>query len=103
MILRRAGDRELKINAACEYGCVDGARSERETVEGPAIKPMDRQKLVVASLIDAVEDVRPQVYAEHEAPISTRTGACRCATLRRRRVAIESCPRDERSSLLLPR
>ena len=61
----RAGDRlELEQMGARlhEYGCVDGAEpSERETVEGlyryVAKTP---SKLVVASLVDAVGDVRPQ-------------------------------------------
>ena len=60
-----AGDRlELEQMGARmhEYGCVDGAEpSERETVEGlyryVAKTP---SKLVVASLVDAVGDVRPQ-------------------------------------------
>ena len=61
----RAGDRlELEQMGARlhEYGCIDGAEpSERETVEGlyryVAKTP---SKLVVASLVDAVGDVRPQ-------------------------------------------
>ena len=61
----RAGDRlELEQVGARlhEYGCIDGAEpSERETVEGlyryVAKTP---SKLVVASLVDAVGDVRPQ-------------------------------------------
>ena len=61
----RAGDRlELEqVNVRLlEYGCIDGAEpSERETVEGlyryVARTP---SKLVVASLVDAVGDVRPQ-------------------------------------------
>ncbi len=61
----RAGDRlELEQVTARlhEYGCIDGAEpSEREMVEGlyryVAKVP---SKLVVASLVDAVGDVRPQ-------------------------------------------
>ena len=61
----RAGDRlELERVAARlhEYGCVDGAEpSEREMVEG-LYRYVGKvpSKLVVASLVDAVGDVRPQ-------------------------------------------
>ena len=61
----RAGDRqELERVAARlhEYGCLDGAEpSEREMVEG-LYRYVGKvpSKLVVASLVDAVGDVRPQ-------------------------------------------
>ena len=61
----RAGDRqELERVAARlhEYGCLEGAEpSEREMVEG-LYRYVGKvpSKLVVASLVDAVGDVRPQ-------------------------------------------
>ena len=61
----RAGDRqELERVAARlhEYGCLDGAEpSEREMVEG-LYRYVGKvpSKLIVASLVDAVGDVRPQ-------------------------------------------
>ena len=61
----RAGDRlELEQVTARlhEYGCIDGAEpSEREMVEG-LYRYVGKvpSKLVVASLVDAVGDVRPQ-------------------------------------------
>ena len=100
----RAGDRlELEqINARLlEYGCVDGAQpSERETVEGlyryVARTP---SKLVVASLVDAVGDVRPQnmpgtgadQYPNWCVPLCDSNGD---------EVAIEELPTDERLTSL---
>ena len=100
----RAGDRlELEqINARLlEYGCVDGAQpSERETVEGlyryVARTP---SKLVVASLVDAVGDVRPQnmpgtgadQYPNWCVPLCDSDGD---------EVAIEELPTDERLTSL---
>ena len=61
----RASDRlELERVAARlhEYGCIDGAEpSEREMVEG-LYRYIGKvpSKLIVASLVDAVGDVRPQ-------------------------------------------
>ena len=100
----RAGDRlELEqVNARLlEYGCVDGAQpSERETVEGlyryVARTP---SKLVVASLVDAVGDVRPQnmpgtgadQYPNWCVPLCDSNGD---------EVAIEELPTDERLTSL---
>ena len=100
----RAGDRlELEQVAARlhEYGCIDGAEpSERETVEGlyryVAKTP---SKLVVASLVDAVGDVRPQnmpgtgadLYPNWCVPLCDSDGD---------EVAIEDLPTDERLTSL---
>ena len=100
----RAGDRlELEQVAARlhEYGCIDGAEpSERETVEGlyryVAKTP---SKLVVASLVDAVGDVRPQnmpgtgadQYPNWCVPLCDSDGE---------EVAIEDLPTDERLTSL---
>lgn len=100
----RAGDRlELEQVAARlhEYGCIDGAEpSERETVEGlyryVAKTP---SKLVVASLVDAVGDVRPQnmpgtgadLYPNWCVPLCDPDGD---------EVAIEDLPTDERLTSL---
>ena len=96
----RAGDRlELEQVGVRlhEYGCVDGAEpSERETVEGlyryVAKTP---SKLVVASLVDAVGDVRPQnmpgtgadQYPNWCVPLCDSDGE---------EVAIEDLPTDDR-------
>ena len=100
----RAGDRlELEqVNVRLlEYGCIDGAEpSERETVEGlyryVARTP---SKLVVASLVDAVGDVRPQnmpgtgadQYPNWCVPLCDSDGD---------EVAIEELPTDERLTSL---
>ena len=100
----RAGDRlELEQMGARlhEYGCIDGAEpSERETVEGlyryVAKTP---SKLVVASLVDAVGDVRPQnmpgtgadQYPNWCVPLCDSDGE---------EVAIEDLPTDERLTSL---
>ena len=100
----RAGDRlELEqVNVRLlEYGCIDGAEpSERETVEGlyryVARTP---SKLVVASLVDAVGDVRPQnmpgtgadQYPNWCVPLCDSDGD---------EVAIEELPKDERLTSL---
>ena len=100
----RAGDRlELEQMGARlhEYGCIDGAEpSERETVEGlyryVAKTP---SKLVVASLVDAVGDVRPQnmpgtgadLYPNWCVPLCDSDGE---------EVAIEDLPTDERLTSL---
>ena len=100
----RAGDRlELEQMGARlhEYGCIDGAEpSERETVEGlyryVAKTP---SKLVVASLGDAVGDVRPQnmpgtgadQYPNWCVPLCDSDGE---------EVAIEDLPTDERLTSL---
>lgn len=100
----RAGDRlELeRVTARLhEYGCIDGAEpSERETVEGlyryVAKTP---SKLVVASLVDAVGDVRPQnmpgtgadQYPNWCVPLCDSDGE---------EVAIEDLPTDERLTSL---
>lgn len=100
----RAGDRlELEQMRARlhEYGCIDGAEpSERETVEGlyryVAKTP---SKLVVASLVDAVGDVRPQnmpgtgadQYPNWCVPLCDSDGE---------EVAIEDLPTDERLTSL---
>ena len=100
----RAGDRlELEQVTARlhEYGCIDGAEpSERETVEGlyryVAKTP---SKLVVASLVDAVGDVRPQnmpgtgadQYPNWCVPLCDSDGE---------EVAIEDLPTDERLTSL---
>ena len=100
----RAGDRlELEQVAArlLEYGCIDGAEpSEREIVEGlyryVAKTP---SKLVVASLVDAVGDVRPQnmpgtgadQYPNWCVPLCDSDGD---------EVAIEDLPTDERLTSL---
>ena len=100
----RAGDRlELEQVSArlLEYGCIDGAEpSERETVEGlyryVAKTP---SKLVVASLVDAVGDVRPQnmpgtgadLYPNWCVPLCDSDGE---------EVAIEDLPTDERLTSL---
>ena len=100
----RAGDRlELEQVGVRlhEYGCVDGAEpSERETVEGlyryVAKTP---SKLVVASLVDAVGDVRPQnmpgtgadQYPNWCVPLCDSDGE---------EVAIEDLPTDERLTSL---
>ena len=100
----RAGDRlELEQVAARlhEYGCIDGAEpSEREIVEGlyryVAKTP---SKLVVASLVDAVGDVRPQnmpgtgadLYPNWCVPLCDSDGE---------EVAIEDLPTDERLTSL---
>ena len=100
----RAGDRlELEQMGARlhEYGCIDGAEpSERETVEGlyryVAKTP---SKLVVASLVDAGGDVRPQnmpgtgadLYPNWCVPLCDSDGE---------EVAIEDLPTDERLTSL---
>ena len=100
----RAGDRlELEQVGVRlhEYGCIDGAEpSERETVEGlyryVAKTP---SKLVVASLVDAVGDVRPQnmpgtgadQYPNWCVPLCDSDGD---------EVAIEDLPTDERLTSL---
>ena len=100
----RAGDRlELEQMGARlhEYGCIDGAEpSEREIVEGlyryVAKTP---SKLVVASLVDAVGDVRPQnmpgtgadQYPNWCVPLCDSDGE---------EVAIEDLPTDERLTSL---
>ena len=100
----RAGDRlELEQVGVRlhEYGCIDGAEpSERETVEGlyryVAKTP---SKLVVASLVDAVGDVRPQnmpgtgadLYPNWCVPLCDSDGE---------EVAIEDLPTDERLTSL---
>ena len=100
----RAGDRlELEQMGARlhEYGCIDGAEpSERETVEGlyryVAKTP---SKLVVASLVDAVGDVRPQnmpgtgadQYPNWCVPLCDSDGE---------EVAIEDLPTDDRLTSL---
>ena len=100
----RAGDRlELEQVGARlhEYGCIDGAEpSERETVEGlyryVAKTP---SKLVVASLVDAVGDVRPQnmpgtgadQYPNWCVPLCDSDGE---------EVTIEDLPTDERLTSL---
>ena len=100
----RAGDRlELEQMGARlhEYGCIDGAEpSEREIVEGlyryVAKTP---SKLVVASLVDAVGDVRPQnmpgtgadLYPNWCVPLCDSDGE---------EVAIEDLPTDERLTSL---
>lgn len=100
----RAGDRlELEQVGARlhEYGCIDGAEpSERETVEGlyryVAKTP---SKLIVASLVDAVGDVRPQnmpgtgadQYPNWCVPLCDSDGE---------EVAIEDLPTDERLTSL---
>lgn len=100
----RAGDRlELEQVSArlLEYGCIDGAEpSEREIVEGlyryVAKTP---SKLVVASLVDAVGDVRPQnmpgtgadLYPNWSVPLCDSDGE---------EVAIEDLPTDERLTSL---
>lgn len=100
----RAGDRlELEQVGARlhEYGCIDGAEpSERETVEGlyryVAKTP---SKLVVASLVDAVGDVRPQnmpgtgadQYPNWCVPLCDSDGE---------EVAIDDLPTDERLTSL---
>ena len=100
----RAGDRlELEQVSARlhEYGCIDGAEpSERETVEGlyryVAKTP---SKLVVASLVDAVGDVRPQnmpgtgadQYPNWCVPLCDSDGE---------EVAIEDLPTDDRLTSL---
>ena len=100
----RAGDRlELEqVNARLlEYGCVDGAQpSERETVEGLyRYVAQTPSKLVVASLVDAVGDVRPQnmpgtgadQYPNWCVPLCDSNGD---------EVAIEELPTDERLTSL---
>ena len=100
----RAGDRlELEQVGVRlhEYGCIDGAEpSERETVEGlyryVAKTP---SKLVVASLVDAVGDVRPQnmpgtgadQYPNWCVPLCGSDGE---------EVAIEDLPTDDRLTSL---
>ena len=100
----RAGDRlELEQVGVRlhEYGCIDGAEpSERETVEGlyryVAKTP---SKLVVASLVDAVGDVRPQnmpgtgadQYPNWCVPLCDSDGE---------EVAIEDLPTDDRLTSL---
>ena len=100
----RAGDRlELEQVGVRlhEYGCIDGAEpSEREIVEGlyryVAKTP---SKLVVASLVDAVGDVRPQnmpgtgadQYPNWCVPLCDSDGE---------EVAIEDLPTDERLTSL---
>ena len=84
-----------------EYGCIDGAEpSERETVEGlyryVAKTP---SKLVVASLVDAVGDVRPQnmpgtgadLYPNWCVPLCDSDGE---------EVAIDDLPTNERLTSL---
>ena len=100
----RAGDRlELEqVNARLlEYGCVDGAQpSERETVEGLyRYVAQTPSKLVVASLVDEVGDVRPQnmpgtgadQYPNWCVPLCDSNGD---------EVAIEELPTDERLTSL---
>lgn len=100
----RAGDRlELEqMNARLlEYGCVDGAQpSERETVEGLyRYVAQTPSKLVVASLVDAVGDVRPQnmpgtgadLYPNWCVPLCDSNGD---------EVPIEELPTDERLTSL---
>lgn len=100
----RAGDRlELEqVNARLlEYGCVDGAQpSERETVEGLyRYVAQTPSKLVVASLVDAVGDVRPQnmpgtgadLYPNWCVPLCDSNGD---------EVSIEELPTDERLTSL---
>lgn len=100
----RAGDRlELEqMNARLlEYGCVDGAQpSERETVEGLyRYVAQTPSKLVVASLVDAVGDVRPQnmpgtgadLYPNWCVPLCDSNGD---------EVSIEELPTDERLTSL---
>lgn len=100
----RAGDRlELEqMNARLlEYGCVDGAQpSERETVEGLyRYIAQTPSKLVVASLVDAVGDVRPQnmpgtgadLYPNWCVPLCDSNGD---------EVPIEELPTDERLTSL---
>ena len=100
----RAGDRlELEqVNARLlEYGCVDGAQpSERETVEGLyRYVAQTPSKLVVASLVDAVGDFRPQnmpgtgadQYPNWCVPLCDSNGD---------EVAIEELPTDERLTSL---
>ena len=100
----RAGDRlELEQVGVRlhEYGCIDGAEpSEREIVEGlyryVAKTP---SKLVVASLVDAVGDVRPQnmpgtgadQYPNWCVPLCDSDGE---------EVAIEDLPTDDRLTSL---
>ena len=100
----RAGDRlelEQMRQRLHEYGCIDGAEpSEREIVEGlyryVAKTP---SKLVVASLVDAVGDVRPQnmpgtgadQYPNWCVPLCDSDGD---------EVAIEDLPTDERLTSL---
>lgn len=100
----RAGDRlelEQMRQRLHEYGCIDGAEpSEREIVEGlyryVAKTP---SKLVVASLVDAVGDVRPQnmpgtggdQYPNWCVPLCDSDGE---------EVAIEDLPTDERLTSL---
>ena len=100
----RAGDRlELEQMGVRlhEYGCIDGAEpSERETVEGlyryVAKTP---SKLVVASLVDAVGDVRPQnmpgtgadLYPNWCVPLCDSDGE---------EVAIDDLPTNERLTSL---
>ena len=100
----RAGDRlelEQMRQRLHEYGCIDGAEpSERETVEGlyryVAKTP---SKLVVASLVDAVGDVRPQnmpgtgadQYPNWCVPLCDSDGE---------EVAIEDLPTDDRLTSL---
>ena len=100
----RAGDRlelEQMDVRLLEYGCIDGAEpSERETVEGlyryVARTP---SKLVVASLVDAVGDVRPQnmpgtgadQYPNWCVPLCDSNGD---------EVSIEELPTDERLTSL---
>ena len=100
----RAGDRlelEQVGSRLHEYGCIDGAEpSERETVEGlyryVAKTP---SKLVVASLVDAVGDVRPQnmpgtgadQYPNWCVPLCDSDGE---------EVAIEDLPTDDRLTSL---
>ena len=100
----RAGDRlELEQMGARlhEYGCIDGAEpSERETVEGLyRYVAKTSSKLVVASLVDAVGDVRPQnmpgtgadLYPNWCVPLCDSDGE---------EVAIEDLPTDERLTSL---
>ena len=100
----RAGDRlelEQMRSRLHEYGCIDGAEpSERETVEGlyryVAKTP---SKLVVASLVDAVGDVRPQnmpgtgadLYPNWCVPLCDSDGE---------EVAIDDLPTNERLTSL---
>ena len=100
----RAGDRlelEQMRQRLHEYGCIDGAEpSEREIVEGlyryVAKTP---SKLVVASLVDAVGDVRPQnmpgtggdQYPNWCVPLCDSDGE---------EVAIEDLPTDDRLTSL---
>ena len=100
----RAGDRlELEQVAVRlhEYGCIDGAEpSERETVEGLyRYVAQTPSKLVVASLVDAVGDVRPQnmpgtgadLYPNWCVPLCDSDGE---------EVFIEDLPTDERLTSL---